>query len=163
MTPDAATPPSSSRATPPSSSRALVLGAAEPRTDRSASSSKRSGKKRKRASSSSAQEGPELELVDTDERTPARKVRKVNWADLAPKDPPAGTEFDLESIDSLWYRQLDYGQFLRQQLVMPADQERAEDFMNAHGPLRLVKSSIDPAIAVGRSLSGSDNEGAPGQ
>ena len=140
MTPDAATPPGAT----PSSSRVLALEAAAPRPDRSASSSK-SGKKRKRASSSaspSAPKSPELELVDTDERTPARKVRKVNWEISEPTDPPAGAEFDVESIDSLWYRRLDYGQFLRQQLVMPADQKRAEDFMSAHGPLRLVKSSI---------------------
>ena len=66
----------------------------------------------------------------------------MSWVDLEPKDALTGTEFDLENIDSLWYRQLDHGQFLRQQLVMPADQERAEGFMNEHGPLRLVKSSI---------------------
>ena len=46
----------------------------------------------------------------------------MSWQDLEPKDAPAGTEFDLESIDSLWYRQLDYGPFLRQQLIMLIDQ-----------------------------------------
>ena len=97
---------------PPTASRVLALEAVEPRSDQSTSSSRRSGKKRKTASSSaspSVQEGHEVELIDMDEWTPARQVRWVNWEDLEPKDAPAGTEFDLENIDSLWYRQLDYG------------------------------------------------------
>ena len=99
------TPPTASG--PSAGPHVLALGVAEPRIDRSASSSRKSGKKRKAASSSASpsnQEGPEVELIDTDERTPAWKVRRVNWEDLQPKDPPAGTEFDLENIDSLWYR-----------------------------------------------------------
>ena len=60
------------------------------------------------------QEGPEVKLIDTDERTLAWKVRRVSWQDLEPKDAPAGTEFDLENINSLWYQQLDYSPFLRQ-------------------------------------------------
>ena len=55
-----------------------------------------------------------MELVDVDERAPARKVRKVNWSDLEPMDAPASAELDLDNIDSLWYHQLDYDPFLRQ-------------------------------------------------
>ena len=61
----------------PTASHVLALEAAKPRSDRLASSSRRSGKKRKAASSSASpnvQEGPEVELIDTDKRTPARKV-----------------------------------------------------------------------------------------
>ena len=66
---------------PPAASCILALEVAEPRSDRSVSSSRRSGKKRKAASSSTspiAQEGPEVELIDTDERTPTRKVQRVS-------------------------------------------------------------------------------------
>ena len=68
-------PPSTCDA--PSTSRELVV--VEHHSDRSASSLKKRsfGKKRKAASSSaspSSKEGPKVELIDTDERAPARKV-----------------------------------------------------------------------------------------
>ena len=89
---------------PPTASHNLALEVVEPHSDQSASSLRRSSKKRKAASSStspSAQEGPKVKLIDTDEQTPARRVRRVNWEDLEPKEVPAHTEFDLENIDSL--------------------------------------------------------------
>ena len=76
----------------------------------------------------------------------------MNWLDLEPVDASASTDFDLESIDNLWYRQLDYGPFLRQQLVTPADKDRVEAFMNEHGPLRLIKSSIVQMACSTQSL-----------
>ena len=51
-----------------------------------------------------------MELVDTDERAP---TRKVSWSDLELMDALTGIEFDLDNIDSLWYHQLDYSPFLR--------------------------------------------------
>ena len=99
---------------------------------------KSSGKKRKAANysaSPSSQEEIEVKLMDANERAPERKVRKVNWSNLEPMDAPAGTNFDLDNIDSLWYRQLDYGPFLRQQLVTPVNKDRVEAFMNEYGSL----------------------------
>ena len=57
-------------------------------------------------------------------------------------DAPTGAEFDLDNIDSLWYHQLDYSPFLRQQLVMSTDKDRAKAFLNEYNPLRLIKSFI---------------------
>ena len=51
--------------------------------------------------------------MDVDEHALMRKVRKVNWSDLESVEAPASTKLDLDNIDSLWYRQLDYGPFLR--------------------------------------------------
>ena len=42
--------------------------------------------------------------MDKDERTLVRKVQRVGWQDLEPVDAPSGNDFDLESIDSLWYQ-----------------------------------------------------------
>ena len=55
----------------------------------------------------------EVELMDIDDCTPVREVRKVGWLNLEPVDAPAISEFDLDNIDNLWYHQLDYGTFLR--------------------------------------------------
>ena len=102
----------------PFTSRELAIVVTEHHLDCLASSSRKkaSGKKRKAASystSTSSQKGPKVELINIDEHTSTRKVRRVSWQDLEPMDAPTGTDFDLENIDSLWYRQLDYSPFLR--------------------------------------------------
>ena len=104
---------------PSSSQEQAVVVVDRPLARPSSSSKKSTGKKRKATSTSTSPSSPgeAMELVDADERAPARKVRKVTWMDLEPVVAPAGTNFELDNIDSLWYRQLDYGPFLRQQLV----------------------------------------------
>ena len=49
-----------------------------------------------------------MELIDVNDHTLVRKVRKVGWSDLGSVDAPVGAEFDLDNIDSLWYCQQDY-------------------------------------------------------
>ena len=83
-----------------------------------------------------------MDLVDANKCSLARKVRKMSWEDLELVDALAGTKFDLDNIDSLWYRQLDYDPFLRQQLVTPVDQDKVEGFLNKYGPFHLIKSFI---------------------
>ena len=68
-------------------------------------------------------------------------MRKLNWLDLEPVDAPTGMKFHLDNTNSLWYCQLDYGPFLRQQLVTLANKDRVvtkdrvEKFLNEYGPL----------------------------
>ena len=72
--------------------------------------------------------------------------------DLQLVDALVGAEFDLDNIDSLWYHQLDYEPFLRQQLVTPVDKDKAEAFLNEYGLLRLIKSFILQMVHLTQSL-----------
>ena len=62
------------------------------------------GKKRKAPSCSaspSSQGETKVELIDVNEHMLTRKVKKVGWLELEPIDMPLGSDFDLDSIDSL--------------------------------------------------------------
>ena len=83
-----------------------------------------------------------VELLDADEHTTMRKVRKVGWLELEPINTPVGNEFNLDNINSLWYHQLDYRPFLQQQLVTLVYQDRVKGFLIEYRPLRLIKSFI---------------------
>ena len=47
---------------------------------------------------------------------------RVDWVELELIDPPTDVDFDFDHIDSLWYRNLDYGAFIWWQIVAHADQ-----------------------------------------
>ena len=81
---------------------------------------------------------------------PSRKIKRVEWMELEPIDPPADMDFDFEHIDTLWYRNLDYGAFLHQQIMASHDLKRCEAFVGEYGPARLVKAI---AVQVARLAS----------
>ena len=64
------------------------------------------GKKRKAPSYStpqSSQGETKVKLINADEHTLRRKVRKVGWSKMELIDTPASNEFDFDDINSLWF------------------------------------------------------------
>ena len=57
-------------------------------------------------------------------------------------NPLTGTDFNFDNIESLWYHNVDYGLYLRQQLLPPINLKWNEEFMYEHGALQLFKSLV---------------------
>ena len=91
--------------------------------------------KKRKVPNSTASASPSFPIEPATKEEVPRKIRRVGWGELEPLDQSEGVEFDFDNIDTLWYQNLDYATFLRQQLIALADDEWCKAYLHEHGPM----------------------------
>ena len=82
----------------------------------------------------------------------SKKIKAMTWPEIETVDISTEKDFTFDTIDSLWYRDLDYGSYLKNHLVSPNDLERNKEYIKDHGALCLVKSSMTQIIRSTASI-----------